>query len=298
MDRTFVPIAGAYLTILKQNYKGGSQEQRESVTAYLKQLSWLPDMDCVELAILSLWHYSDKPDALIRHLSAIDCFAYGRMLLHRNRDKLKFRGEDRIRHAWAALAQARDDVDLHKILRWERVELRLIRDALTYGLTGGAAKAVLARLVHATNEVPLADCDAIVRNKKWEVEHMVPISPRAGNDWAQMLGPGINVGQCAKKLGNLFLVSSRMNDLLDNGGWAHKSAILAKHPDEPLLPASRELRSPGGWNGRKIDARHQALFGIAESLWNLHPTVKPKTDASPPKKARRPRRRAKSKKSG
>ena len=201
---------------------------------------------------------------------------YGQMLLKKNRHKLGFRKGDRLKSSIKALVENEGAVDLQPILRWGPVELTLIRDSLNYGLSSGAAKAVLARLCLATGEAKLSECDEIMRSKKWEVEHFVPVSPRADNDWQIVLGPSKPVGQYAKKLGNLYLVRAWLNDELGNAGWSHKTAVLKKHPAEPLLPQGAALRTTP-WNSSNVDTRHEALVAVAVQIWNLDPPRAPKS---------------------
>jgi len=288
MDEVFVPVGRAYSVVKKLDFKEGTQSQANEISALLKQLSWQPDDDWITIAILLLHRLSRTPDKLIAQLAVLDRYMYGQMLLKKNQYKLGFKKGDRLKLATKALVEADGDVDLQTILRWSPVEFRLIRNSLDYGLSSGAAKAILARLCLAAGEATLAKCDEIVRSKKWEVEHFVPISPQANHDWQAKLGPGKNVGQYAKKLGNLYLVPSWLNDELGNGSWSHKTAVLKKHSDVGVLPQGASLRA-NGWNSASVDARHNSLVASALQIWQL---VAPKSPTgSPPPQARKPRAR-------
>jgi hypothetical protein len=238
--------------------------------------------------------YANDPGRLIPQLAILDRYFYGQMLLKRNRFRMPYHKDDPVKSAIKALSVPGADVDIARHLRWTRGEMKLLRNALDYGLSGGPAKVVLARLAHARGELTLAECDDIVRSKKWEVEHFVPASPQVNNDWQQVLG-NVTVGQYAKKLGNLYLVKAALNDELGNGHWSHKSKVLAANPDQPLLPLGAALRKPG-WTAASIDERHQALVETANMLWQIEGSPKePAPGAAPKAKRKRSRRRGKPK---
>jgi hypothetical protein len=293
MDAVFAPVAEALSAVVRQDFGGGTEAQRAQVNTYLKFLEWADDSEGTAAAILLLRHFGGRPADLVAQLAALDRYVYGRLLLKRSQYKLGFRKNDRLKAALAALSKKGGDADLTTMLRWSPMEARLVRLSLEYGLAGRIAKIVLARLLLAGGGASLKQCDDIVQSKKWDVEHLVPVSPQANNDWQQVLGPGKSVGQYAKKLGNLYLVQSWLNDLLDNRSWSHKSAVLAQHPDAPILPQDDELKAPG-WCSAKIDARHGALMRTAIELWQVAPSKTAEPQPTPaPKKKRRRRKKAK-----
>ena len=292
MDTVFAPVAGALTAVARQDFSGGTEAQREQINTYLKHLEWTDDSEATAVAILLLRYFGEQPDDLIAQLSALERHVYGRTLLKRNQYKLGYRKADRLKAALATLSKTGSNADLRTMLRWSPVEARLIRLSLEYGLTGGLAKLVLARLLHAGGGASLRQCNDIVQSKKWDVEHLVPISPHANNDWQAVLGAAKSVGQYAKKLGNLYLVESWLNVLLGNRSWSDKSAVLAKHPEAPLLPRDDELKVPG-WGSTNIDARHEALMTAAVQLWQLTPSSAADTQTNPAPKKKRRRRKSK-----
>jgi hypothetical protein len=291
MDTVFAPVAEALSAVVRQDFGGGTEAQRAQVNTYLKFLEWADDSEGTAAAILLLRHFGGRPADLVAQLAALDRYVHGRLLLKRSQYKLGFRKNDRLKAALAALSKKGSDTDLRTMLRWSPMEARLVRLSLEYGLAGRIAKIVLARLLLAGGGASLKQCDDIVQSKKWDVEHLVPVSPQANNDWQEVLGPGKSVGQYAKKLGNLYLVQSWLNDLLDNRSWSHKSAVLAQHPDAPMLPQDDGLKAPG-WCSAKIDARHGALMRTAIELWQVAPskTAGPQPVPAPKKKRRRRKR--------
>jgi len=293
MDAVFAPVAEALSAVVRQDFGGGTEAERAQVNTYLKFLEWSDDSEGTAAAILLLRYFGGRPADLVAQLAALDRYVHGRLLLKRSQYKLGFRKNDRLKAALAALSKKGSDADLRTMLRWSPMEARLVRLSLEYGLAGRIAKIVLARLLLAGGGASLKQCDDIVQSKKWDVEHLVPVSPQANNDWQEVLGPGKSVGQYAKKLGNLYLVQSWLNDLLDNRSWSHKSVVLAQHPDAPMLPQDDELKAPG-WGSAKIDARHGALMRTAIELWQVAPSKTAEPQPAPaPKKKRRRRKKAK-----
>jgi len=287
MDTVFIPVARAFLAVTKRDFPHGTETQRSRINLLLTQLGWQSDDDWMSVAILLIYRLSEDPDRLAAQLAVLDRYLYGQMLLKRNFHRLRFKKADRLQRAKKTLVEAKGPIDLAPILRWAPVELKMICIALDYGLASGPAKAILARLALAAGEATVQLCDEIVRSRKWEVEHFVPVSPRANHDWQAVLGAGKSVGQYAKKLGNLFIAPAWLNGLLGNANWTEKIALISKHPDVPLLPMAASIRAPG-WNGTSLDARHDALVANAMQLWDFDPPKAPKTAAKPKPKKKAP----------
>ena len=96
--------------------------------------------------------------------------------------------------------------------------------------------------------------------------------------------------QLVQSIGNLTLVTQRLNSAISNGPWSGKRDALSKHS---VLYLNKDLleRSNGGWDEDAIEERGRRLAGAAATLW---PTADAfGSDRSPTArvKKRRPSRR-------
>ena len=65
-------------------------------------------------------------------------------------------------------------------------------------------------------------------------------------------------------VGNLTLVTKKLNPSMSNGTWATKRAALRKHS---ALALNRELGEEGSWDEAAIARRSAALFDVARRVW-------------------------------
>lgn len=65
-------------------------------------------------------------------------------------------------------------------------------------------------------------------------------------------------------LGNLTLVTDKLNPALSNGPWLDKKAALAEHS---LLAMNHKLTAQEVWGELAIDSRGKELFDLAKKIW-------------------------------
>jgi hypothetical protein len=275
MNEVFVPVAQAYLAVVKRQFRFGSLDERKAIDACLVRLSWLKSDEWTALGIQLVRAYSSQPAKLAAYLEAVERFSYGQLLLSANQYKLKVRRDP---YAEAVrLAMAGGDLDLEAALGRTSAEKKIMAKALASFPERRAGKALLVRLAYEIEGRSLMDCDAMMREKDYEIEHVVPIRPQGDSDWVGILGAV--VGQYARKTGNLFVVTGKLNDALANGDWSHKSRVLVRNEQEVIVPLGDHLRRARVWNAAAIDARHTVLVAAGQKLWIdtvalLKPTAK------------------------
>lgn len=71
--------------------------------------------------------------------------------------------------------------------------------------------------------------------------------------------------QSINKMGNLTLLTHKLNAKVSNGAFAVKLSAVKAHA---ALTLNRELHSYEGWNEETINTRGQNLFGTAAKIWS------------------------------
>lgn len=110
--------------------------------------------------------------------------------------------------------------------------------------------------------------ESYVLREKLTIEHLLPQQWRA--QWRLPEGATAEMvatrDQLLHTLGNLTLVSNKLNPLLSNGAWPGKIAYIRQHAN---LNLNRELcnRWENQWDESHIRERGNALFDIASNLW-------------------------------
>jgi hypothetical protein len=107
--------------------------------------------------------------------------------------------------------------------------------------------------VRGTGELRVEDPDMV------HVDHIYPQSPKAGERLA-------NHDQLIDRLGNLTLLSKRLNEAQRNAKFSKKKADAYAHSD---IKITKELVAEKKWNSAEIDRRQKKLAGIAVKVWPL-----------------------------
>jgi hypothetical protein len=115
---------------------------------------------------------------------------------------------------------------------------------------------------------PLAETSDVPRDLT--VEHVLPQSWEA--HWPLPDGADPEEARNERQnllhtIGNLTLLSSKLNPMVSNGSWETKRAEISKHT---VLHLNKALVESEHWDEEAIRARSRALLLRAERLW-LHP---------------------------
>lgn len=109
--------------------------------------------------------------------------------------------------------------------------------------------------------------EKITIDAKLTIEHVLPQEWEA--HWP--LPSGVSVDEATKRrdlllhtIGNLTLVTDKLNPAMSNGPWSSKKAALAEHCS---LALNRKLTAQSDWREAAIDARSRELFVLAKKIW-------------------------------
>jgi hypothetical protein len=104
----------------------------------------------------------------------------------------------------------------------------------------------------ATEEVEIAPPSRV------HVEHIYPQTPQTGQRWQ-------GHDQWVNRIGNLTLLSRRINSGIKNGVFAVKK----EHYDKSEILMTKELSGFDGWDSGRVAARQAELAGLVTGIWPL-----------------------------
>jgi hypothetical protein len=128
------------------------------------------------------------------------------------------------------------------------------------------SKAKLARYVlgkindYSGGQELIANVDPKIVN----LEHILPQSPDA--TWKAGFGLGINLEEYIHRIGNLTLLTTKVNDKVANQSFQRKKELAFK-PSK--LALNGFLKRTNKWNAQAIDKRQKEMGKIAVQVWNL-----------------------------
>jgi hypothetical protein len=110
--------------------------------------------------------------------------------------------------------------------------------------------------------------EKITIESKLTIEHVLPQEWEA--HWP--LPEGLSVDEATKRreyllhtVGNLTLVTDKLNPAMSNGSWPSKKAALAAHSS---LAMNRKLIALNEWCEAAVEARSKELFDLAKKIWH------------------------------
>lgn len=102
-----------------------------------------------------------------------------------------------------------------------------------------------------------------------QIEHILPISwkehwPVDAADQGEKIIFESERSDCVHRIGNLTLVSSRLNPAMSNASWEEKRPELRKHSH---LRLNARLCEEADWNEKAIRTRGEWLAGVVSRIW-------------------------------
>jgi hypothetical protein len=196
---------------------------------------------------LTTKNYNTLMRSLIQKLQGNDTFsaqAVRDFLLAQDAESTRWPKDDEFEKAWL-------NRPLYDVLT--RARVRIVLEALELALYTGK-----------TEKITIHD--------KLTIEHVLPQEWEA--HWP--LPDGVPVDEATKRretllhtVGNLTLVTDKLNPAMSNGSWPSKKTAISEHCS---LTMNRKLIALNDWGEAAVEARSKELFLLANSIW-LRPGV-------------------------
>ena len=103
--------------------------------------------------------------------------------------------------------------------------------------------------------------------KKLTIEHIMPQEWR--KNWPLPEGLSTDDAEVVRErllhsIGNLTLLTMKLNPSVSNGAWNSKKEAIKKHS---ILLLNKELDDQPKWNEKTMEARGKRLFKLAQNIW-------------------------------
>ena len=160
-------------------------------------------------------------------------------LLASNADNVRWPTDEQFRSAWLT-------VPVYSSL--VRARVRMLLEALEIRLHTGKT-------------------EKIEFGEKLTIEHLLPQTWQPNwplPDGQPALEAELDREKVIHTIGNLTLLTKKLNPSVSNGAWATKLPAILEHS---ALSLNRKLQSIDEWNEKRITERSEALFDVACQLW-------------------------------
>lgn len=162
------------------------------------------------------------------------------------------------------LLRDRKPDEARRIFALEQDDLHKLSQRLDGPFDNDAAKLLLAVVVWANEET----ADDVVAQRlelgKASLEHIIPGVPQPNSNWLTDFSDAFRA-EYTNRLGNMTLLTSKMNSQAKNSDFSKKKSHYAK----TLLGLTRDLASLDEITEDFIRARHARIVGILRARWAL-----------------------------
>jgi hypothetical protein len=307
--KVFQPMAEAFLlTRLAFEDRDVPPAVRQELEK-LMLLERLCDDEWVPSAMIGLAALDLQDPKLVTFLRALDRFAHAQLAVKPIRSERRRRYRRANQQLRANLDRV-GDVDAFALSEndQQKALTRVATDLC--GTAGRLPKVILMRLDAAISGRPIsayldfAD-DALPRDRRISVEHVVPCGVRLGaqSAWRTDFPDDLDRRNVSQYLGNLCLVGEQLNQKLAQKGWSEKREGYLNDDLSASFSLVQSLKGRDVWDRQAIAERHRHLMQTLADLFDLageieevpvEPTAG-QTDAKPKKpvvsKASRVKRR-------
>ncbi len=191
---------------------------------------------------LTTKNYNILMRSLIQHLQSKDTFSAQEVrdfLLSQDAESTRWPKDDEFEKAWL-------NRPFYDVLT--RARVRIVLEALELEMYTGKS-------------------EKITIHDKLTIEHVLPQEWEA--HWP--LPVGVPVEEATKRresllhtIGNLTLVTDKLNPAMSNGAWPNKKAALGEHSS---LAMNRKLIALEEWSEAAVETRSKELLDLAKKIW-------------------------------
>jgi hypothetical protein len=278
------PVTEAFDEVRAAQHSGSAQSAE--INLLLTYLSWIPFADWKPPTLLWWQQTRGDPAALLSYLKKLDRLALGVRLLGIGGGKR----EGRFGAVVSAIRKGGNLFAEGGPLDLTREELRNIQYHLRTlpARNSPAAKLLMMRLTDALAGRP----ESLSFPKPMTVEHVLPKTLGANNQWRDDFPDMAEREQCTESLGNLVLVTKGQNDRARNYSFVRKREVYFKTVGAPLPAINEGLRDKDEWKAADIRAREIELNALIDKCWDFRLTAarQDQAAAAPARRARKTKR--------
>lgn len=256
---TLEPAGRIVEMIVNGGHEGAPQSAQ--INTYLRYLNWLQGKEWVP-PVLGYWsRHGHDAQALLTFLRALDRFVFGVRILGLGNDKRSQRMAE-LNNLINAGALA---VGPWPSLLLSREELRTLNFNLRdlHRRSPQVCRLVLMRLNEQLGGAPVTSAVPLT------IEHVLPLKIQPNSQWRIDFPETEARQKWAACLGNLTLVTSRVNERAGNHDYARKSAIYFEPSAEPMPLLTAELRTVAAWTPQQIEVRLARMNEGIKQLWGF-----------------------------
>lgn len=261
VSKVFEPLARAYQGLLRPGpavAEGPLAEVRRSLI-YLHRLSgaeWMP------AAMVASQLYASDPALLAVQMREIERFTYLLRLLCLGSGRRVRRFADIV----DALRSGRSLADQDSPCQLSRDDRRTINYNLRdlHGRNQQICKLVLLRI----ND-ELAGRLTELHPASLSVEHVLPQRTGPASPWRSWFPDAQERETCVQSLGNLLLLTPKLNDRAKNQEFLRKRDVYAEARDSGIEPLLADVVAASTWTSREISAREARLLELLDRIWRI-----------------------------
>ena len=261
MDQILRPMSDAYLQIINQDF--ASKNDAKRINRSLRHLAMLEDFDWQPPTILFLSKFYERPELIVRFLSAIDALAYGMFICRDSANKRITRYAKIIRKIKSGDDVLEDNSPIY--LSDDRKNEVLTQLAGPVYETPKICRPILLRLDEA-----VSDGSANYDHHIISIEHVLPQNPAEDSDWMELFPDEEERGNWTHRLANLVLLSRSKNSQAGNYSFEDKKKKYFLRKGTSPFALTTQVLAADSWTPDYLATRQEELLETCREIWNLH----------------------------
>ncbi len=263
IDQIVLPYANAFDTIIQADYQSRHQTKVPLINSLLRWLNRIDNADWLPPAIHYLTRNENDAEALLHFFSDLERLAAGLMIR-----RVSING--RVERYGKILSAIDDNGDLYAAnspLQLTANEINDIYNELNGNLylSSEVCRYVMLRL-----NAELFEMQAAFKYKIITIEHVLPQNPASNSIWLTWFPDKELQEKYVHCLGNLVLLSRRMNSQARNYDFEKKKKIYFTAANG-VVPFSLTLQvfNYNTWTPEILEQRQEMLLNKLKNLWRL-----------------------------
>ncbi len=255
------PMADAFHLVRRFPEAGRRSDQHPQLATALTSLNRFGNADWVAPAMIAMSNFEADPIATTRIVCEIERLTFLLKVLAIGGSKRNKRSSQ--------LIQALTGNDPSEIVQAFSITREETRAVAFHLRDIHRRNAMLAKLILMRIEDELAGAPLMLSTTELTVEHILPQRPSPASDWRRVFGDRREA--CQNSLGNLALVSPRLNERMRNKEFADKLSLFASSDTRlcPPLLTNDDIIDAVGWGPDQVWAREARLLQVLGRLWRI-----------------------------